>query len=148
MSVWKVEIHHTTHPFMNTLRRLWIPSLLILLPVWSAGLDPTTSALMRTKLAVSRRLLGGIALADFGLIQTNAATLVTLSGQRGWTAWQSPEYELFTTQFRISAQATHDAAKNKDLDAVARAYHDLTLSCISCHKYLRDEHPKPTAGKP
>ena len=57
--------------------------------------DADTAAVMRQKLATSQRILGGLAVADFGLIQTNAASLITLSGQRGWMAMQTPDYELF-----------------------------------------------------
>ena len=103
--------------------------------------DAETAAVMRTKLAVAQKILGGLAMADYPLIQTNAATLVSLSGQRGWTALQTPEYELFSTQFRLSSEAVSKAAKGRDLDAAVAAYADLTTSCVACHKYLRDAHP-------
>ena len=114
------------------------------LPIRAA--DAATAAVMRTKLAVAQKILGGLALADYPLIQTNAATLVSLSGQRGWTALQTPEYELFSTQFRLSSEAVSKAAKARDLNAAVTAYADLTTSCVACHKYLRDAHP-PGAGK-
>lgn len=109
--------------------------------VWSSmawAADPDTAAVMRAKLTAAQRILGGLALGDFPLVQTNAATLVSLSGQRGWAALQSPEYGLFSTQFRISAEAVTKAAGNRDLNAAVGAYSDLTTSCVACHKYLRD----------
>ena len=113
------------------------------LPIHAA--DAETAAVMRTKLAASQKILGGLAMADFALIRTNAATLVSLSGQRGWTALQTPEYGLFSTQFRISSEAVSKAAKGRDLDAAVAAYADLTTSCVACHKYLRDA--QSTAGR-
>jgi hypothetical protein len=112
------------------------------------GPDPDTAAVMRVKLAAAQRLLGGLAVADFSLVQTNAATLVTLSGQRGWTALQTPEYELFTTRFRIAAEDVLKAAKGRNIDTVASGYNELTLSCVACHKYLRDNRSGASPAQP
>lgn len=107
-----------------------------------AGPDPGTDAVMRAKLAASQKVLAGIALADFRAVQTNAATLTTLSAQRGWAALQTPDYELFTTRFRIASESLVEAAAAKDTEAVLRSYQELTRSCVGCHTYLRDSHPK------
>lgn len=117
--------------------------------VWSSAVraaDVDTATVMRSKLAVAQKILGGLATADFALVQTNAATLVSLSGQRGWAALQTPEYELFSTQFRLSAESVAKAAKRRDTDAMVSAYSDLTVSCVACHKYLRDSR-KSSAAK-
>jgi len=132
---------------MKTARRLLIATLLMLGLTSSAGPDPDTDAVMRVKLGAAQRLLGGIALADYALIKSNAATLTTLSGQRGWAALQTPDYELFSTRFRLASEAVGEAAGKKDIDAVTRSYHELTLSCVACHKYLRDERPKTRLRK-
>lgn len=122
--------------------------LMILSGIRARGADPDTAAVMRQKLAMSQRILGGLAVADFGLVQTNATSLVTLSGQRGWTAMQTPDYELFSTQFRVSAETLAKAAKVGDIDAAVEAYSDLTVSCVACHKYLRTAPKKAPALKP
>ena len=132
---------------MNALRRLLAAAVLVAGISSTAGPDPDTDAVMRVKLAAAQRILGGIALADYASVKTNAATLVTLSGQRGWAALQTPDYELFTTRFRLAAEAVGDAAGKKDLAAVTRAYHELTLSCVSCHTYLRDSPQKSGKSK-
>lgn len=127
---------------MNASFRLIIVSLIACLlgavPTVAAGPDPDTDAVMRVKLAAAQRLLGGIALSDFSVVRTNAAILTTLSGQRGWAALQTPDYELFSTRFRLAAVALDEAAKEQRIDAVTTAYQELTLSCVACHKYLRD----------
>ncbi|MBL9173073.1 MAG: hypothetical protein JNL10_06030 [Verrucomicrobiales bacterium] len=120
--------------------------------VWIAATvraaDGDTAAVMRQKLAASQRILGGLAVADFGLVQTNASALVALSGQRGWAAMQTPDYELFSTQFRVSSEALVKAAKVRDIDAAVGAYSDLTVSCVACHKYLRASPKKAPVIKP
>lgn len=127
-----------------------LTALLLMIPmgIRLRAADPDTAAVMRQKLATSQRILGGLAVADFGLIQTNASSLVTLSGQRGWTALQTPDYELFSTQFRASAEALVKAAKVRDIDAAVEAYSELTVSCVACHKYLRATPKKAPALKP
>ena len=112
-----------------------------------AGPDPGTDAVMRAKLAASQKVLAGIALADFGSIHTHAAALTTLSAQRGWAALQTPDYELFTTRFRIASESLGEAASVKDTEAVLRSYQELTRSCVGCHTYLRDRRPKEAPSK-
>ncbi|MFO1458027.1 MAG: hypothetical protein U1G08_01360 [Verrucomicrobiota bacterium] len=131
---------------MKTFQLALLMTTLAGVRTWAADAD--TAAVMRQKLATSQRILGGLAVADFGLIQTNAASLITLSGQRGWMAMQTPDYELFSTQFRVSAEALVKAAKVRDIDAAVEAYSDLTVSCVACHKYLRATPKKAPALKP
>lgn len=117
--------------------------------LWSSRVhaaDADAASVMRIKLAAAQKILGGLAMADFPLMQTNAAALVSLSGQRAWVALQTPEYELFSTQFRLSAEALSKAAKGRELDAAVAAYSELTASCVACHKYLRDS-PKVTGRR-
>ena len=112
-----------------------------------AGPDPGTDAVMRAKLAASQRILAGIALADFRIVQTNAATLTTLSAQRGWAALQTPDYEMFTTRFRMASESLGEAASAKDMETLLQSYQELTRSCVGCHTYLRDSRPKRVPAK-
>ena len=130
--------------------KTFLLALLLMIPsgIRALAADADTAAVMRQKLAASQRILAGLAIADFGLIQTNANSLVALSGQRGWTAMQTPDYELFSTQFRVSAEALAKAAKVRDIDAAVEAYSDLTGSCVACHKYLRATPKKAPSLKP
>lgn len=112
-----------------------------------AGPDPGTDAVMRAKLAASQRILAGIALADFRTVRTNAATLTTLSAQRGWAALQTPDYEMFTTRFRMASESLGEAASAKDMETLLQSYQELTRSCVGCHTYLRDRRPKEVPAK-
>jgi len=112
-----------------------------------AGPDPGTDAVMRAKLAASQRILAGIALADFRTVQTNAATLTTLSAQRGWAALQTPDYEMLTTRFRMASESLGESASAKDMETLLQSYQELTRSCVGCHTYLRDRRPKEVPAK-
>ena len=119
---------------------------------WLAGSalgagDPLTADVMREKLALSQQVLKGLALQDFGLMRSGADRLVKLSQASGWTPRQSPEYELFTTEFRRAAAELSRAAADKNIDGATLAYTQMTVSCVSCHKYLRDGRA-PATGRP
>ena len=92
---------------------------------------------MRRKLAYSQQVLVGITLADYGLITSNAEKLVELSSKTNWYSRQVPEYELFLNEFRRNAQDLMKAGQQKNLDAASHAYVQMTSSCVSCHKFIR-----------
>lgn len=119
---------------------------------WMAGSaigagDALTAEVMREKLALSQQVLKGLALQDFALMRSGADRLVKLSQASGWTPRQSPEYELFTTEFRRAAAELSRAAADKNIDGATLAYTQMTVSCVSCHKYLRDGRA-PATGRP
>jgi len=92
---------------------------------------------MRQKVAYSQQVLVGITLEDYGLIANNAEKLVELSNKTNWYSRQVPEYELFLNEFRRNAQELMKAGQQKNLDAASLAYGQMTLSCVSCHKFIR-----------
>lgn len=99
--------------------------------------DVSTSEIMKMKLDHAQRVLEGIATENYELILANAQKLSRLSQATGWHARQTPEYEAFTVEFRRHADALVKAAKNKNVDAASVAYFQMTISCVSCHKYMR-----------
>jgi hypothetical protein len=94
--------------------------------------------IMKKKLSRAQKALEGLALNDFGKIQTNADELIELSKQAEWMVIRTPEYELNTDSFRRSAQDLGKSAKDKNVDGAALAYVELTMNCVKCHKYVRD----------
>lgn len=99
--------------------------------------DATTVEVMRQKLTYAQDILRGISLEDYAAIESSARKLKQLSQATGWFARQTPEYELFTAEMRRQTDALERAAKNKNIDAATLGYFQLTVSCVSCHKYLR-----------
>ena len=102
-----------------------------------------TRALMQEKLKEAQSVLGSVATGDFGALEKSAKHLVELSNRTNWYSRQTPEYDLFLNGFRRNAEGLVKAAADKNLDAASLAFVQLTLSCVSCHKYLR---VAPTAG--
>ena len=97
-----------------------------------------TAELMKKKLKCSQGVLEGIALNDFDKIADNADQLITISQQVEWVVVKTPQYELFSNQFRKSAESLVKNAKAKNLDGAALDYVDLTMTCVKCHKYVRE----------
>jgi hypothetical protein len=92
---------------------------------------------MRQKVAYSQQVLVGITLGDYGLIANNAEKFLQLSNKTNSYSRHVPEYELFLNEFRRNAEDLMKAGQQKNLDAASLAYLQMTLSCVSCHKFIR-----------
>lgn len=92
---------------------------------------------MRRKVAYSQQVLVGITLGDYGLIANNAEKFLQLSNKTNWYSRHVPEYELFFNEFRRNAEDLMKAGQQRNLDAASLAYLQMTLSCVSCHKFIR-----------
>jgi hypothetical protein len=97
------------------------------------------SDLMRKKLENSQKVLEGIAVNDFKLIAKHADELRDLSKQVEWKVFKTPQYEIHSNEFRRSAETLIKNAKDKNIDAAALTYVEMTLTCVRCHKYVREE---------
>lgn len=99
--------------------------------------DPAKE-LMQRKLQHAQKVLEGIAVNKFDKISGSAEELIQISKLAEWRATRSPKYESFTMQFRRAAEGLVDAAKDKNVDAAALSYVELTMSCVKCHKLVRE----------
>jgi hypothetical protein len=100
--------------------------------------DPKIRDLMHKKLTNSQKILEGIAVQDYDKIRDGADELILISKAAEWRVIKSPQYELHSNDFRASAEALSRMAQGKNLDGAALAYVDMTLSCVKCHKYVRE----------
>ena len=95
--------------------------------------------LMKRKLEYAQKVLEGVALNNFDKIAASAEELVLISHQAEWKAlMKTPEYELNSADFRRHAQALVKSANAKNTDGAALAYVEFTMSCVRCHKHVRD----------
>jgi cytochrome c556 len=95
------------------------------------------AAFMRMKLEHSQKVLEGIAVEDFALIERDSQRLSLLSQAANWQVLQTPDYLQHSLDFRRSADALTKAARDKNLDGAALAYVQMTMNCVNCHKYVR-----------
>lgn len=92
---------------------------------------------MRLKLSHSQQVLEGIVLEDFGVIAKHAAALSTLVEDEKWMIFQTPEYRAHSAAFNEICRDLTKAAERRNVDAATLAYVQLTMSCVTCHKYTR-----------
>jgi hypothetical protein len=95
--------------------------------------------LMKRKLTQSQKVLEGIALNDFDRIATHAEELQVISKQAEWKVLKTPLYVMYSNEFRGIAEDLVKNAKKKNLDAAALSYVELTLTCVKCHKHVREK---------
>jgi hypothetical protein len=113
-------------------------ALTFALPGWGAADKPKASELMQKKLKHAQKLLGALATNDFKALAANADELIQLSKEAEWRVVKTPRYELFSDQFRSHCEEIIKHAKDKNIDGVALSYVEMTLSCVKCHKYVRE----------
>jgi hypothetical protein len=94
---------------------------------------------MRAKLGHSQHVLEGLSLEDYDLIARGAQELALASQASSWQVLQTEEYARQSGEFRRSCDSLRSAAKAKNLDGAALAWMEVTMKCIQCHKYVRDQ---------
>lgn len=102
------------------------------------ALTKELSELMRRKLDNSQKVLEGIALNDFEKIAKHADELIAVSKLAEWRVLKTPQYELHSNDFRRIAETIVKEGKAKNIDGAVLAYVDLTLTCVKCHKHVRE----------
>jgi hypothetical protein len=94
---------------------------------------------MQVKLEDSKKVLEGLTTENFDLMVKNSQEMSLLSEDALWQVLQTPEYVQRSADFRRITDRLTEAARKKNLDGAALAYVELTMSCIECHKYVRDQ---------
>ena len=132
--------------------RLAVPAGIVVLAVAAVtGSRPTAdesttrpdqvAVFMRAKLAHSQNVLEGLAIEDYDLIDKGAQELSLASEDASWQVLQTEDYARQSADFRRSCDSLRKAAKAKNLDGAALAWMEVTMKCVQCHKYVRDERP-------
>ena len=103
-----------------------------------AGKKIAMQAFMRKKLESSQSVLEGLALEDFDLIAKGAKQLKTTSAAAEFLVIHDPVYTEHADEFRRIIDKLERAAKERRIDGATLAYVDMTMSCVECHKYVRN----------
>lgn len=95
------------------------------------------STFMRMKLEASQKVLAGLALEDFELIQEGAEKLEEMSAAEKWRVTKDPFYREHSVDFQRLAQRLVKNGKDGKLEASALTWIEMTMQCIECHKWSR-----------
>jgi hypothetical protein len=101
--------------------------------------DRKVAEMMRKKLEHAQKVLEGVALGDFDVIGKNAKALRQISERAEWRVFPTPAYLLHSNEFQRAADRLAQDAADKNLDGAALSYVGLTLTCVKCHKYVREQ---------
>jgi hypothetical protein len=167
-SQWqRLVIHHPLDEDspMKRVSLLLLGALLVSLTAFSARSDPPSppqekqaaikqeqtipgttkqlSPLMRMKLDKSKEILEGLTVEDFDQIARNARSLKLLSMESGWNVLQTAEYANQSSDFRRTCELIEKAARDKDMGRAALGYVALTVRCVECHSYMRQQVAEP-----
>jgi len=101
--------------------------------------DPKKPTVTQRKLTHSQKVLEGLAMKDFGKIDTGADGLLECLKDVTWKINETEKYLTHMNDFRRRVEGLKKAAKDKNIDAAALAYVDMTLTCVKCHQQVREE---------
>lgn len=141
--------------------RWWLPSMLLFVLVASSGSagegagneaaqapaessksDDTSekpvSFWMEKKLEYTQEILRGLAVGDLQSVQEKAEQMRVVSRVEGWVRNRKPGYREQFQAFEFANAEILRNAKADNLDGAAIGFQQLTITCVSCHKILRD----------
>lgn len=100
---------------------------------------PKKLSVMQRKLGHSQKVLEALALNDFERIKAEAASLQLCAKEASWQVLKTQKYEIYSNDFVRNLDNLQAAAKKKNIDSAALAYVEITLTCVKCHQYVREE---------
>jgi cytochrome c556 len=100
--------------------------------------DSDISLWMDVKVKESQKVFVALAKADFESIQESTQKLKTLSDLEGFVRRRAPGYLTQLRSFEFAVQDIEANAKKKNIEGVTLGFNQLTLSCVNCHKQIRD----------
>ncbi len=103
-----------------------------------ASQEQPMSYWMKRKLEYSQNILSGLAKADFEAIEASAQSMLNLSKVEGFIRRQAPGYTSQVHVFEESNDEIIRQARKHNVEGAALAFTQLTISCVNCHKQLRE----------
>jgi hypothetical protein len=100
--------------------------------------EQLSSIWMKQKLSATQNILAGLTKGDFEAIDKNAQSMLVMEYLEKWLRADTPGYNIKLKDFEYANKALRLAAKEKNMDGATIAYIQLTLSCVHCHKLVRD----------
>jgi hypothetical protein len=112
---------------------------LVLLPLAHADEKPTDW--MQMKLQLSQEILAGLTRGDFAAVESQAQKMNVVNFMEKLVTADRPHYKEYTRQLNAFETANRDLLRQaaaKNTEGATLAYVQLTISCVQCHKVVRD----------
>lgn len=101
--------------------------------------DDEPSFWMKQKLTYSQQILNGLAQEDYELIQKNAMSMKGLNKIEAFVRQKPEGYRTHLKTFEFSVTELIRNAEDEDLDGATLAFTQMAISCVNCHKHLRNK---------
>ena len=99
---------------------------------------------MQVKLKESQEIFAAVAVADYDTICESVDELRLLNTVEGFVRNRNPEYRAQLRAFEYAIDEVRRHAVKENIEGVTLGFHQLTLSCVNCHKQLRDREKQLT----
>ena len=93
---------------------------------------------MQKKLEYTQEILRGLAMGDLETVAEKSDQMHRLSKIEGWIRSRKPGYSAQLQAFEFANAEILRNARADNLEGTAIAFQQLTISCVSCHKMLRN----------
>lgn len=107
-------------------------------PEKKSGDQEKASIWMKKKLEFSQNILTGLTEGDFDKVGLNAKAMNYLGYLEKWARADRPDYKRQLSYFEFANQELLRQAREKNVEGATLAYNQLTISCVQCHKLVRD----------
>jgi len=115
-----------------------VGTLIALLGVHLAlGQSEDVAKIMRQKLSYAQAILEGVTTEDYKKITDSAEAMLEVTHQAEWNVIDRPDYLAFSMEFRHALYKLTDSAQQRSADGVALDYLQMTMACMSCHRFVR-----------
>ncbi len=116
---------------------LGILALLLIASASPAEEEP--SVWMKHKLKYSQEILSGLAQEDYAVIKKNALGMKSLNSIEFFVRQRPEGYRTQLKSFQFSVEKLLRHAEDRNLDGATLAFTQMTISCVNCHKELRED---------
>jgi hypothetical protein len=93
---------------------------------------------MDVKLEESQKILEALAEANFDTLAGSAEKLRALAEMEGFVRDRYPGYKTHLRSYQFALSEIQQQAERESIEGVTLGFQQLTLSCVNCHKQLRD----------
>jgi hypothetical protein len=93
---------------------------------------------MDVKLEESQKIFAALTKADFKTLVSSTKKLSALSELEGFVRNRTPGYRTQLRSYQFAIQEIEQQAKRESIEGVTLGFQQLTLSCVNCHRQLRE----------
>ena len=96
------------------------------------------SVWMKQKLQYSQKIFAGLTMGDLVAVEDDAKQMKLINRLESFVRGRSNPYRTQLKQFQFANDEIIRGAREKNIERVTLGYNQLSVSCVMCHKHLRE----------